>query len=177
MDPRQPKRVPAFPARRLFALVDTDAALHGALRALAPHVAPADLRVLTGENGVRALDVSGATHGLRGRMMRAVQDLAYSRSSLDLHAIHMDRGGHLLLIRARTWGQCQQLVEVLTDWGAHGLVWFSRSSVVDVTPRYCAATGRAVTGHAVAGHAARGHAVTGRAVASHAVPGHAVPVS
>ena len=38
----------------------------------------------------------------------------------------------LPMIRARTWERCQQLVEVLIPWGAHGLVWFVRYSVVDV---------------------------------------------
>ena len=36
------------------------------------------------------------------------------------------------MIRARTWERCQQLAEVLIPWGAHGLVWFVRYSVVDV---------------------------------------------
>jgi hypothetical protein len=142
---RPTERVRGFPACHLFALVDTEAALQGALRALEPHVEPAAVLLLTGEPGAQALDVSGSTRGLRGRMMRAAQDFFYNRSSLHVHETHLRRGGHLLLIPAREWAQCQQLVKVLSDWGAHGLVWYARFSVVDVTPRYCAASGRALT--------------------------------
>jgi hypothetical protein len=145
MNPRRTDRLAGFPACQLFALVDTDAHLHGALRALEPHVELASVRLLTGERGAHALDVSGATRGFRGRTMRVVQDALYGRSNLQLHETHLRRGGHLLLIPAREWAQCQQLVKVLTDWDAHGLVWFARFSVVDVTPRYCAANGRALT--------------------------------
>src|SRR3954447_23434065 len=144
MDSGQIERVPGFPACRLFALIDTDADLHGALRALERYAEPAAIRRLTGERGAQALDVSGATRGLRGRTMRAVQDVLFSRSSLDLHESHLRQGGHLLMIPAREWAQCQRLVNVLTEWRAHGLVWFARFSVVDVTPRYCMFTGKAL---------------------------------
>jgi hypothetical protein len=145
MTPRHTDRVLGFPKCRLFALIDDGTDLDGVLQALEPHVDPATVRLLTGESGVQALDVSGATRGLRGRAVRAVQDLAYNRSGLHLHEQHLRRGGHLLLIPAREWAQCEQLVKVLTDWRAHGLLWFARASVVDVMPRYCAATGRALT--------------------------------
>jgi hypothetical protein len=145
MNPRHTDRVPGFPRCRLFALLDADTDLDGVLQALEPHVDPAAVRLLTGQPGAQALDISGRTRGLRGRAVRAVQDLAYDRSSLHLHEQHLRRGGHLLLIPAREWAQCEQLVKVLTDWGARGLLWFARASVVDVTPRYCAATGRALT--------------------------------
>jgi hypothetical protein len=144
MDSRNPPRVPGFPACRLFALLDTDTDLQGALLAIAPYVEPGAVRVLTGEDGVYALDVLGATRGLRGRMMRAVQDMTHGRGSLETHETHLRRGGHLLLVPSREWAHCQQLVKILTKWGAHGLIWYARYSVVDVTPRYCAATNRAI---------------------------------
>jgi hypothetical protein len=81
MKVRSTERVPGFPACQLFALVDSGAALQGALRALEPYVEPAAIRLLSGERGAQALDVSGATRGLRGRMIRAVQDFFYNRSS------------------------------------------------------------------------------------------------
>jgi len=142
MDHRHTERVPGFPACRLFALLDSDAAVEGALVALAPHVEPGAVQVLTGERGVRALDVSGGANGLRRRVLRAVQDLAFGRSILAAHETHLRRGGHLLLIPSREWAHCQQLVEVLSRWGAHGLLWFARYSVVDVTPRYCVVPAR-----------------------------------
>jgi hypothetical protein len=145
MNRRHTARVPGFPKCRLFALINDGTDLESVLQALEPYVDPAAVRLLTGEPGVQALDVSGATRGLRGRAMRAVQDLTYSRSDLHLHEQHLRRGGHLLLIPARDWAQCQQLVKVLTGWGAHGLLWFARHSVVDVTPRYSASTGHALT--------------------------------
>jgi hypothetical protein len=141
MNAHHTDRVSGFPARSLFALLDGHAEVEGALRALEPHVEPGAIRLLSGESGLRALDVSGATRGVTGRMTRVLQDFFYGRSNLHVHESHVRRGGHLLLIPAREWTQCQQLVEVLVDWGAHGLVWFARFSVVDVTPRYCAATG------------------------------------
>ncbi|GAA4753239.1 hypothetical protein GCM10023328_40620 [Modestobacter marinus] len=138
------ERVPGFPACRLFALVDSDAALRGALSALAPYVQPGAARVLSGEPGIRALDVDGRARGTRGRLLRAVQDVSHGRGALALHEEHLRRGGHLLLVPARDWAQCRRLVDVLGPWRAHGLVWFARYSVVDVTPRYCAHDGRAL---------------------------------
>jgi hypothetical protein len=93
MDHRHTERVPGFPACRLFALLDSDAAVEGALVALTPHVEPGAVQVLTGERGVRALDVSGGAHGLRRRVLRAIQDLAFGRSSLGEHESHLRRGG------------------------------------------------------------------------------------
>jgi hypothetical protein len=143
MNPSQPERVPAFPACRLFALVDSDTDLKGALLALAPYVEPGRVRHLSGERGVRALDVSGRARGFLGCVARAVQDLAFDRGTLELHETHMRRGGHLLMIPARTWEECQRLVTALAPWGAHGLIWFARYSVVDVKPRRY--VGRVVT--------------------------------
>jgi hypothetical protein len=148
MDHRHTDRVPGFPACRLFALIDDAADLQGALGAIAPHVEPGAVRVLTGELGVRALDVSGGGRGLRGRTSRILQDLLFSRGSLAEHETHLRRGGHLLLIPAREWAECQQLVTALNHWGAHGLLWFARGSVVDVTPRRRAVPARTI---AVAG--------------------------
>lgn len=139
MHAHHPQLVPGFPARRLFALLETDTGVRGALTALAPHVDPTNVRVLSGEQGIRALDISGRARGLRGRCLRAMQDLAYDRGRLEEHERHLRRGGHLLLIPTHEWAHCQRLVEVLTHWRAHGLTWFARYSVVDVTPRYRAA--------------------------------------
>jgi hypothetical protein len=141
MDHRHTERVPGFPACRLFALVDDTVDLENALGAIAPHVEPGAVRVLTGERGIRALDVSGRGRGLRGQTCRILQDLLFSRSSLTEHESHLRRGGHVLLIPAREWAECQQLVSVLGHC-AHGLVWFSRCSVVDVTPRHCVVPAR-----------------------------------
>ncbi len=58
--------------------------------------------------GIRARDVSGGAQGLRRRALRAVQDLAFGRSSLAVHETRLRRGGHLLLIPSREWAHCQQ---------------------------------------------------------------------
>jgi hypothetical protein len=140
MHSRHAQLVPGFPARRLFALLETDADVRGALASLSLHVDPATVQVLSGEQGIRALDISGKARGFRGRCLRAVQDLAFARGRLEEHECHLRRGGHLLLIPTHEWAHCEQLGEVLTHWHAHGLIWFARYSVVDVTPRYRAAT-------------------------------------
>ncbi len=139
MDTRLMEFVPGFPACRLFALLNTEADVRGALAALSSHLDPATVRVLSGEQGARALDISGRARGFLGRFLRAVQNVAYDRGRLFEHELHLRRGGHLLLVPAREWAQCQRLVEVLTPWRPHGLTWFARYSVVDPTPRYCSA--------------------------------------
>ncbi|SDX29820.1 hypothetical protein SAMN05660209_00075 [Geodermatophilus africanus] len=139
MDTRLMELVPDSPACRLFALLSTEADVRGALAALSSHVDPAMVWVLSGEEGARALDVSGRARGFSGRFLRAVQNVAYDRGSLSEHEFHLRRGGHLLLVPARECAQCQGLVEVLSPWRPHGLTWFARYSVVDPTPRYCSA--------------------------------------
>lgn len=132
-------RLGAFPRCRVLALVDADG-LQRTLNALAPHVDRGTVRVLTGQRGAQALDVSGAQRGLRGRLARAVQDLAYDRSGLATHEAHLRRQGHLLLVPARGGQRAELLARVLAGQGAHGLVWFARFSVVDITPRRRAVT-------------------------------------
>lgn len=128
-------RLPGFPRRTLLALVEGPAAVEPALLALVPHVDRGRVRVLHGEPGTRALDVHGTSRGLRGRLARLVQDVAYDRSALRLHEEHLSRGAHLLLVPARDGAAVDRLVEVLAARGACGLLWFGRCSVVDVTPR------------------------------------------
>jgi hypothetical protein len=110
MNPRLTERVPGFPACHLLALVDADADLEGAYGLSNPTSSPPPSACSPSERGAHALDVSGATRGLRGRPMRVLQDILYGRSTLQLHETHLRRGGHLLLIPAREWAQCQQLV-------------------------------------------------------------------
>ncbi len=65
MDHRPTKCLPGFPACRLFALLDSDAAVEGALVALAPHVEPGAVQVLTAQR-VSALGTSRAEHRVSG---------------------------------------------------------------------------------------------------------------
>ena len=139
MNASRTPRLGAFPRCRVLALVDADG-LQRTLTALAPHVDRGTVRVLTGQRGAQALDVSGAQRGLRGRLARAVQDLAYDRSGLATHEAHLRRQGHLLLVPARGGQRAELLARVLAGQGAHGLVWFARFSVVDITPRRRAVT-------------------------------------
>ena len=132
---RPVERLPGFPRCSLLALLDTEQDIQTALHALAPHLDRSVVRVLSGQSGVHALDVPGAAHGPAGRLRRALQNIAYARDSLAHHEAHLRRGGHLLVVPARDWAGCDQLVQALARAGAHGLVWFARHSVVDVTPR------------------------------------------
>src|SRR3954468_8496069 len=122
MGHRNTDLVPGFPACRLFGLLDTGADVQAALLMLSPHVHPATVTLLHGERGIRALDISGRARGVRGRMLRAIQDVAFDRSRLEQHEAHLRRGGYLLLIPARDWEQCQRLVEALTRSGAPGAI-------------------------------------------------------
>ena len=144
MDSPRTARLAGFPRCRLLALVDETAGLERALQALTPHVERAVVQVLSGPRGVHVLDVSGASRGLWGRVRRWVQDVAYDRSGLALHEGHLLRGGHLLLVPVRGGDRAEQLARVLAEQGAHGLLWFGRCSVVDVTPRRRAVRTRAV---------------------------------
>lgn len=134
------RRLRAFPRCRVLALVDDDDGLERTLTALAPHLDLGTVRVLSGQRGARALDVSGAQRGLRGRLARVLQDVAYDRSGLATHEAHLRRQGHLLLVPARGSQRAEVLAAVLAGQGAHGLVWFARFSVVDITPRRRAVT-------------------------------------
>ena len=128
-------RLPGFPRCRLLALVDDRTGARDALHALATHAPRTGVQVLAGERGVDALDVSGARRGLLGRFLRALQDVAYDRGALALHDAHLERGGFLLLVPTRHADDACLLARLLAGEGAHGLVWFGRCSVVDVTPR------------------------------------------
>lgn len=132
MNSCHPPQLAGFPRHRLLALVDADTDLRATLEALALQVDPTTISTLSGERGASALDVSGAAGGAWRRARRVLQNVAYHRDSLAWHEAHLTRGGHLLVIPARNWASCERLVQVLTDHGAHGLVWFARFSVLDV---------------------------------------------
>lgn len=136
--------LPGFPRQRLLALVDADADLQATLEALSLEVDLSTIGTLSGESGASILDVSGAAGGTWRRARRVLQNVAYHRDSLAWHEAHLTRGGHLLVIPACNWARCERLVQVLTEHGAHGLVWFARFTILDVTSRQRAVTTCAV---------------------------------
>lgn len=153
------ERLTGFPARRLFALVDSDDQRDGALAALAAHVDVDTVRVLSGPDGLHALDAEPAKPRLRGRVRRAVHRTAFHRGELSGHAAHLRRGGHLLLVPVSDADLADELALALAGHGARGLLWFARYTIVDVTPRYRADTTAAVLTRGVpalpAAHTAR----------------------
>ena len=151
------ERLSGFPARRLFALVTSDEQLDRAIGALGAHVDVATVRVLSGPAGLHALDVEPEPR-LRTRVRRTVHRIACHRDELAGHAAHLRRGGHLLVIPVRVADLADQLALALAVHGAHGLLWFARYTIVDVTPRYRADTTPAV----LTGVPALANAGTGR---------------
>ncbi len=121
------------PRRRLIArLPDVDQAA-SAVRALQDVDIPTD-RVYTicGEEGIRRLDPTGRHHGLKGRLVRAVQFVASYGELIEDDASHLRGGGVLLSVPAADPNERQKALEIMRAHGASGMRYFGDTTYQDL---------------------------------------------
>ena len=113
---------------RLLGVFDTVAAVADARAAIeAAGVAPDRLEVFAGDDGAAAFDGSGRSHGLFGRLYRAVQftlvdqtpDFAYYEAAARL-------GRVVLSVKPKDEAQMRRIVEVMRAHGGHFINYFGR---------------------------------------------------
>ena len=129
------KRHYRYPMHRIVAVIDDDAGTEAALNALPDAgVDVAAVDVLSGPEGARLLDTTGTRHGLRGRLLRLVQQGAYEGNALQTHDEALRAGGNVIYVPVRattsvTWSSTSS-----TQPGARCALYFRRWNV-DLLPR------------------------------------------
>jgi hypothetical protein len=111
---------------RLIAVFDTPVDADGALAAIEALGIGADrLEVLTGDDGAAAFDGSGRSHGLFGRLYRAIQftlvdqapDFTYYEAAARL-------GRVVLSVKPKGDAQTRQIVDMMRGHGGHFINYY-----------------------------------------------------
>jgi hypothetical protein len=132
---RNQKRHYRYPMHRVVAVIDDDAGTEAALDALPEAgVDVAAVDVLSGPEGARLLDTTGTRHGLRGRLLRLVQQGAYEGNALQTHDEALRAGGNVIYVPVRGDDQRDRVVDILHAAGGRYVLYFRRWSV-DLLPR------------------------------------------
>jgi hypothetical protein len=127
---RNENRFYRYPRKRVVAVVDDDRQLQAALRDLSNRVVDLpDIDVLSGPEGARLLDRSGAGHGLRARLLRLLQWGAYESDALSAHERALNDGHHVVYVPVRDEKAARQVAEILSGAGAHYLLYFGTWTV------------------------------------------------
>jgi hypothetical protein len=122
---RNEDRFYRYPTNRIVAILPGDAPLSSALGKLEPlGVSVADVNVLSGADGVRLLDRTGAGHGLRARLLRMFQRGAYEVNTLRVHEQALRAGGHVIYVPVRDKDQARKVAGVLRDAGGRDVLYF-----------------------------------------------------
>jgi hypothetical protein len=101
------------PRHRLVArLADLDEAASALAEMTSAGFRTDEVFVITGDEGVRRLDPAGLHHGLRGRLVRAVDYLTYGER-LEEEAAYLEGGGVILSVPARDQSERKRAEEVL----------------------------------------------------------------
>ena len=127
---RNEPRFYRYPMRRVVSIIDDTSSLEAILKDLASSgIDVSTVNVLSGQEGARLLDRSGATRGLRGRVLRLLQKSAYEYEALVEHETALNAGRHVLYVPVRTRRQRRQVVDIMRNHGGYGMTYFSRWSV------------------------------------------------
>jgi hypothetical protein len=119
-----------YPLRRVVAVIDDDANVQAALRALGQAgVDVTKVNVLMGLEGARLLDRTGAGHGLRARLLRLGQWGAYEGDALDIHERALNDGRNVVYVPVRGDHQRAQVVDILRTAGGQYLLYFRLWSI------------------------------------------------
>jgi hypothetical protein len=119
-----------YPMRRVVAIIDDDASVQAALRALEQAgVDVTKVNVLTGPEGARLLDRTGSSHGLLARLLRLVQWGAYEGNALDSHERALNDGRNVIYVPVRGDDQRTRVVDILRTAGGHYLLHFHLWSI------------------------------------------------
>jgi hypothetical protein len=129
--PRQNEnRFYRYPKRRIVAVIDDDAPLDATVRSLSGvGVDAGEVNVLSGPDGARLLDRSGADHGLRARLLRLVQGGAFESDALRVHEQALNDGRHVIYVPVQDRPQLAKAVSLLRAAGGRYLLYFGAWSV------------------------------------------------
>ena len=94
--------------------------------------APEEIHAICGEEGVRRLDPSGKHHGLRGRLIRAVENVTAADDTLFEYADDLAAGAVIVSVPAPDEGTQSRAAHVLRENGATKMRYFGTATITDL---------------------------------------------
>jgi hypothetical protein len=122
-----------YPMHRVVAIIDDERRVGTALHAL--QQAGLDVtavNVLSGPDGARLLDRTGAQHGLRARLLRLTQRGAYEGTALQAHESALNNGQQVIYVPVQGDPERRRVVDILRAAGGHDLLHFRRWGVEEL---------------------------------------------
>jgi hypothetical protein len=90
------------------------------------------MRSFVGDEGMRALDFVGATHGLAAELLRYFQGIGPDRTYLERYERYMKDGDSLLMVHAPTTQQKESAAEILRRHSPHRITYFGTLVIEEV---------------------------------------------
>jgi len=87
--------------------------------------------VISGDEGIRRMDPAGLHHGLKGRLVRAVDYLTYGEM-IEEDAAHLEAGGVIISLPARDQNERGHAEEVLRARHASGMRYWGDWTFEDI---------------------------------------------
>jgi hypothetical protein len=94
--------------------------------------APDEIHAICGEEGVRRLDPSGKHHGLRGRLVRAVENVAAADDTLFEYADDLAAGAVIVSVPALDDDTRTRAAHVLREHGATKMRYFGTATITEL---------------------------------------------
>jgi len=122
---RNEDRFYRYPKNRIVAVLPGDENLSPALGKLSElGLSGPDIDVLSGPDGARRLDRTGARHGLRARLLRMMQRGATEVDTLRVHEQALRGGHHVIYVPVRDKDQARQVATAVHDAGGRYVLFF-----------------------------------------------------
>lgn len=125
----------SFFGNHIFTVVHTDDESQQ-VRVLAEQtgVAPEDIKVYEGREGYKEIDPTGKHHGLKGKLVRALQNFGEELPRIRQFAEHMKKGHIGLGFPYRDNEHKEELLALLKPSPARELLYTTATNFYDVTP-------------------------------------------
>ena len=124
-----------YPTGRLLGVIDDPSAAATAVEELAGlGIAREDILLLSGPEGARRLDGTGAVHGVRARVLRLVQFMMMDQlPDFASYEAAAREGRAVVAVRVPDARRRRAAVDVLTRAGAHFMNYFGRLATEEIS--------------------------------------------
>ena len=124
-----------FPYNSVVGIIDDEARLEAALHALvAAGFSEAQVHVLAGEAGVRAIDAKGERKGLLARLFRMVDAMGEEREHTARHVAALEAGHFVVTVDAPDDAAKARARDALAAHGGHFISYYTRWATEDLAP-------------------------------------------
>jgi hypothetical protein len=125
-----------YPTRKVIGVLDTPHNLDAVLSALvAAGFGPESIQVLSGEEGIRAIDPAGGYHGLLSRLTRIIQAIGQEHEHMHRYEEELRPGHYLVVISVPDdEARRQRAAAILSEHGGHFVNYYGPLAIVHLVP-------------------------------------------